>query len=187
VKLGSNLSIRSKTSPLLLILLLGFVLSKPSFAESTRLIKLGLRAAVPSAKNWEDFKQYDMLATYGLPWRWQWSAAWDLHLRLNATVGILKGNGDTGFIGSAGPSIELARIGNLASLNAGGRFALLSKNKFGQHDFGGPLQFVGHIGINFKLRKNLSAGYAFEHMSNANIYHKNGSLNMHVLELSYLF
>ncbi len=171
----------------MLILLLGVVLSRPSFAENTRLIKLGFRAGVPAGDNWEDFKKYDMYATYRLPWSWKWSAAWVSRLRLDATAGILKGRGDTGFIVSVGPSIDLGRIGNITSLNAGVRFALLSRDTFGQHNFGGVFQFVGHVGINFKLRKNLSAGYTFEHMSNANIYDKNGSLNLHMLELSYLF
>jgi len=107
--------------------------------------------------------------------------------RIHLSAGALRGGGETGFIGSVGPSVALSMVRNLILLDGGISAALLSQHEFGRENFGGPIQFVSHAGITFKLGANLGVGYRFQHMSNASIYKRNPGLELHLLELSYFF
>jgi hypothetical protein len=78
-------------------------------------------------------------------------------------------------------------VQGLILLDGGISAALLSEHQFGRENFGGPIQFVSHVGISFKLSANLGLGYRFQHMSNASIYNRNPGLELHMLELSYFF
>ena len=72
-------------------------------------------------------------------------------------------------------------------LDGGISAGLLSEHKFGEENFGGPIQFISHAGISFKLSDNLGVGYRFQHMSNASIYNRNPGLELHMFELKYFF
>jgi hypothetical protein len=178
---------RFKTIWLILLLLLGIFSPQPGSANETDWIAVGLRAGLSTTDGNEDFKQYELFATYELPWSWELTPGWFLSTRIKLSAGALRGGGETGFIGSAGPSITLSMVQGLILLDGGISAALLSEHKFGQENFGGPIQFVSHVGISFKLSANLGVGYRFQHMSNASIYNRNPGLELHMLELSYFF
>jgi hypothetical protein len=78
-------------------------------------------------------------------------------------------------------------IQGLILLDGGISGALMNEHKFGEENFGGPIQFISHVGLHFKLSAHLSMGYRFQHMSNASIYNRNPGLELHMLELSYYF
>jgi len=180
-------TMRFKTIWLILPLLLSIFSPQPGSAEETDWIAIGFRAGLSATDGNEDFEQYELFATYGLPWSWELTPGWFLSTRINLSAGALRGGGETGFIGSAGPSITLSMVQGLIFVDGGISAALLSEHKFGQENFGGPIQFVSHVGISFKLGANLGVGYRFQHMSNASIYNQNPGLELHVLELSYFF
>jgi hypothetical protein len=176
-----------KTIWLLLVLLLSTFSPCPAKAEETNWIAVGCRVGISATDQTEDFTQYEVFATYGLPWSWRPASAWALSTRIHFSAGALRGGGDTGFIGAVGPNIALSMVGDHILLDGGISAALLSKHEFGQEDFGGPVQFVSHVGISFKLAANLGVGYRFQHMSNASIYDRNPGLELHVFELSFWF
>jgi hypothetical protein len=176
-----------KTIWLILVLLLGIFSPRPGRAEETNWTAVGFRVGISATEQRGDFTQYEVFATYGLPWSWQPASTWALSTRIHFSAGALRGGGETGFIGSVGPNIALSMVGGHILLDGGISPALLSKHEFGQEDFGGPVQFVSHVGISFKLGTNLGVGYRFQHMSNASIYDQNPGLELHVFELSYWF
>ena len=171
----------------LILLFLSFFWPQLGNANETGWIAVGLRAGLSTTDSEEDFEQYELFATYGLPWSWELTPGWFLSTRINLSAGALRGGGDTGFIGSAGPSITLSMVQDRIFLDGGISAALLSEHKFGQENFGGPIQFISHVGISFKLSDNLGVGYRFQHMSNASIYDRNPGLELHMFELSYFF
>ena len=171
----------------LILLLLSIFLPQPSRADETGWIAVGFRAGLSATDGNEDFEQYEVFASHGLPWSWQLTQGWFVSTRINLSAGALRGGGTTGFIGSVGPSLAVSMVNGLISLDGGISAALLSKHKYGRENFGGPIQFVSHVGISFKLTTNLGVGYRFQHMSNASIYNRNPGLELHVLELSYFF
>jgi hypothetical protein len=177
---------RFKTIWLILLVLSSFS-PRAGNGEETDWIAVGLRAGFSATDRNEDFEQYEVFATYGLPWSWLLTPDWFVSTRVQLSAGALRGGGDTGFICSVGPSIALSMAHGLILLDGGINAALLSEHQFGRENFGGPIQFVTHVGISFKLGANLGVGYRFQHMSNASIYKRNPGLELHVLELSYLF
>lgn len=182
-----SVTMRFKTIWLILLLLLSIFSPQPGSAEETDWIAIGFRAGLSATDGNEDFEQYESFATYGLPWSWDLTPGWFLSTRINLSAGALRGGGETGFIGSAGPSITLSMVQGLIFVDGGISAALLSEHTFGHENFGGPIQFISHVGISFKLGANLGVGYRFQHMSNASIYNQNPGLELHVLELSYFF
>ncbi|MEJ2363396.1 MAG: acyloxyacyl hydrolase [Deltaproteobacteria bacterium] len=171
----------------LILLVLSIFSPQSSSADETAWIAVGFRTGLSATDGNEDFQQYEVSASHGLPWSWQLTQGWFVSTRINLSAGALRGGGTTGFIGSVGPSVALSMVNGLILLDGGISAALLSKHKFGQENFGGPIQFVSHVGISFKLGTNLGVGYRFQHMSNASIYKRNPGLELHMLELTYFF
>jgi hypothetical protein len=177
-----------RLKPIWLILFLLSSLSPQAvIADETDWIAVGSRAGLSATDRNEDFEQYEVFATHGLPWSWGLTPGWFVGTRINLSAGALRGGGETGFIGSLGPSIVLSMVEGLIFLDGGISAALLSRHRFDRENFGGPIQFVSHVGIGYKLGSDLGVGYRFQHMSNASIYKRNPGLELHVLELSYFF
>ena len=177
---------RTKTICLILLLLSIFS-PQPGNANEKDWIAIGLRMGLSTTDSEENFEQYEVFATYGLPWSWELTSGWSLSTKINLSAGALRAGDDTGFIGSGGPSITLSMVQDRIFLDGGISAALLSEHKFGQENFGGPIQFISHVGIHFKLGDNLGLGYRFQHMSNASIYNRNPGLELHMFELRYFF
>lgn len=171
----------------LILLLLSTLSPQPGNANEKDWVAVGIRAGISTTDSEEGFEQYEVHSSHGLPWSWDLTSGWSLSTRINLSAGALRGGGDTGFIGSVGPSLTLIMVQDRILLDGGTSAALLSEHKFGQENFGGPIQFISHVGISFKLSANLGVGYRFQHMSNASIYNRNPGLELHMLELRYFF
>lgn len=178
---------RFKTGWLMLVLAVGIIVPTPSSARGLKLTAFGFRVGVSAMDSKADFKQYEILLISGPLWSWRWSSGWGLDTRLNATVGALRGGGETGLIGSLGPGIVLSRAGGRLSLDTGVSPTLLSRDEFGRADLGGQLHFISHIGLTLRLGRGLGVGYRFQHMSNAGIDKPNPGLDLHAFALNYHF
>ncbi len=170
---------------LMLALSLAFVVSGLSSAKDTKFIAVGFRAGVSAVERDEDFEQYEIFASYGLPWCQKRPRNWIVRTRLNATAGAIRGGAETGFISSVGPGIILSNTGDQISLDIGSRATFLSRSRFGRQTLGGRFHFTSYIGIAFQLGRNLGIGYRYQHMSNAGINKRNPGLNMHMFGISY--
>lgn len=131
----------------------------------------------------------DVFWSWRSPFAWEFTPGWDIGARLNASVGALRGQGETGAIGTLVPTLAIGDTDNVFSFEAGVGAALLSKWEFGTvEDFGGPLQFILDLGLNFRVYKRFGLGYRFQHWSDGGIHGvDNRGVEMHMLEFSYRF
>lgn len=106
--------------------------------------------------------------------------------KINLSGGAIRQDDDTEFFATFTPGIAFSKLGWRVSVDVGGGIALLSDDKIGDHDFGGPFQFAAHIGINYKIGWNIVLGYRFYHMSDGGIFDGEG-VNRHLFELSLQF
>lgn len=149
----------------------------------------GLQAGTSFNEEDESFNQYDLQASYGLPWSWQWGRAVQVDTRLTTVLGVLDGGGDTGLEASLGFAFVFGSASGDGAfqLRAGSAVTLLSEDEFGDQDFGGPVQFTHHISLYYWFLENLSAVARVQHMSNGGIYDENPGLDMIMLALVYRF
>jgi len=148
---------------------------------------IGLRGGINDHRNDEDFQQYEGFATWNLPWSRKWDSGWTLGTYLEANAGLLRGGGESAFVGSIGPGIYITGIEDKIDISMGINPTIISKHKFGDEDLGGPISFTSHIGLNFNIARHFAIGYRLQHMSNGVIYDENPGLNMHMIEMGYKF
>ncbi len=149
----------------------------------------GLRAGPSFNNEDESFNQYDLFASYGLPWSWQWGRAIQVDTNLTTSVGILDGGGERGVAGSLGFEFVFNGAGGRLpiELRAGSALTLISRHQYGAEDLGGPLQFTHHISLYYWFLENLSVLARVQHMSNAGIYSENPGVDMIMLAMVYRF
>lgn len=149
----------------------------------------GLRAGSSFNDDEESFDQYEIFASYGLPWSWQWGRAIQVDTNLTTAVGILDGGGDTGVAGSLGFEFVFGSPSGRCpfEIRAGSALTLISEDEYGDEDLGGPVQFTHHISLYYWFLKNLSAVARVQHMSNAGIYSENPGVDLIMLALIYRF
>ncbi|MGH7255083.1 MAG: acyloxyacyl hydrolase [Nitrospirales bacterium] len=137
----------------------------------------------------EDFRQYDLAATFRLPWGWRHRASgWGLEGRFLASAGELVAAGDTGLMATLVPMLALTSRNGGIAIDAGTGVAFFSNYQFGVQDFGGPAQIIGTAGIGFNLYEGFHAGYRFQHFSDAGMYGPTSlGVDMHILDMSYVF
>jgi len=162
--------------------------------SSITLIRVGPRVGVsgksPFGKDQkEDFQQYDVAAVFGLPWEWQvTNSGAKLDMRLLTSAGQLAGANDTGLMVTLVPCLALSSPGGAVSIDVGGGSAFFSNYKYGEQNFGGPVQIVGTAGVGFNFIPGLFAGYRFQHFSDAGTYGPTSlGVDMHILEINYRF
>jgi hypothetical protein len=148
---------------------------------------IGLRGGINDHRNDEDFEQYEGFSTWKLPWSRQWDSGWTLGTYLEANAGVLRGGGETAFVGSIGPGIYFTGFKEKIDISMGINPTIISKHEFGDEDLGGPIAFTSHIGLNLNFARHFSIGYRLQHMSNGVLYDNNPGLNMHMLEVGYRF
>ena len=102
-----------------LMLVLSLTVARPGSAEEANRIRFGFRVSVSSEDKKESFNQYELFANRELPWSWQLHGDWDLTPRVEATAGVLKGGGETGFVFSLGPTLALSGPGDRIVLDVG--------------------------------------------------------------------
>ncbi|HSE83214.1 MAG TPA: acyloxyacyl hydrolase [Thermodesulfobacteriota bacterium] len=162
------------------------VMLGPSFAEDAGFTDLGFRFGISTHMEKFDIESYEVFTVYRLPWAWRLFPDWFLSTRITGSAGVITQDDDTGLISSLEPVIALSRTGGRLLLETGGGITILSDNKLGGHDFGGPNLFTVHGGISYRILKNIAVGYQFHHISDGGIFDGKG-LNRHLLELSYRF
>lgn len=176
-----------RAAVVLLILALIVTAAGPGSAEQTRPFSLGFRTSMSSHDKKHQFNQYDLFVNRELPWSWQLQGGWDVTPRLEATAGVLKGAGETGFVFSLGPTLALRSPGDRIMLDIGVSPTFMNRHEFGTQSFGKALQFTSHASIDVEVVPNLRVGYRFQHMSNASLSSVNPGLDLHMLAVSYRF
>ena len=162
-------------------------------ADDLRLLSVGIRASVSGDTVLgdvapEEFHEYDVVASFGLPWERYSQSGWGVGTRLMAGAGALRGAGSTAFAVSLIPTLAFGSQDGRFTLDLGVGGALLSKHRFGMQDYGGPFQFALTFGGSIPLYKRLGLGYRFLHYSDAGIYgtHTTGA-DFHMIEFTYRF
>ena len=149
----------------------------------------GLRAGASFNDDDESFNQYDLFASFGLPWSWQWGRAIQVDTNLTTAVGVLDGGGERGIAGSLGFEFVFSGASGRfpLELRAGSALTLISEHEYGDEDLGGPVQFTHHISLYYWFLENLSVLASVQHMSNAGIYDENPGVNMIMLAMVYRY
>ena len=153
-------------------------------------ISVGVRYGTNAATDKNGaFDQYAIFASWRTPWAWEFTKGWDVGWRLNASIGALHGQDETGAVLTLVPTLAIGDTGNVFALEGGVGMALFTKWEFGDvEDFGGPQQWILDVGFNFRVYKHLGLGYRFQHWSDASIHgNDNRGVEMHLLEVSYRF
>ena len=172
---------------MILVLLLISIVTQPAAGNEIGWRSIGLRGGVNDHRNDEDFEQYEGFSTWKLPWSRQWDSGWTLGTYLEANAGVLRGGGETAFVGSIGPGIYFSGFKETIDISMGINPTIISRHEFGDEDLGGPIEFTSHIGLNLNFARHFTIGYRLQHMSNGVLYDKNPGLNMHMLEVGYRF
>lgn len=151
----------------------------------------GVRIGIMANSSHESFTQYDAFAVYGLPYDWRFSSGWCVTPHVTASLGVLVGGGETGFIGSAGPALVLNKQTWGVTADLGINASVLDRRYFGNQDFGSILQFGAYVGVQYRFSNGLKIGYHLQHSSNGHIIYKNGTpnpgLDLHIFGISSQF
>ena len=97
-------------------------------------------ARVAESADSTNFNQYDLTASFALPWSWrgEW---WRLQTLLDTSIGMLKRYDDEGVIVSLGPALELWPGDSNWRLTAGIVPTLISEDVYRKRDLGGAPPF----------------------------------------------
>ena len=156
-------------------------------ADELRWESVGVRYGISATSFNNLFGQAEAFTRLDLPWRWDFAEHWRLQPRLDASMGWLGRRGDNGVIGTMGPSVGVRHEGFPIEFEGGSSSTLLSRDHFGNTDFGIPLQFTSFLGLSADIGKRWGIGYRFQHMSNAGLGSDNPGLNMHMVSIRYRF
>ena len=131
----------------------------------------------------------DVFWSWRSPLAWEFSPGLDISGRLNASLGALHGQGETGGVGTLVPTIAFGDTDNRLSIEAGAGVALFTRWEYGDvEDFGGALQFILDAGINVRVYKRFGLGYRFQHWSDGGIHgDDNRGVEMHMFEFTYRY
>ena len=171
----------------IILILMVLWINFPSGISAFNLKVLGVRGGISDHRNQDTFYQYEGFLTGTLPWTWQIVSDWQLGTMLEANAGVLRGDGRSAFVGSTGPGISISGFGDIIEIPMGVNLTFISEDTFGDDDFGGPIQFTSHIGLNINFTRRLMIGYRLQHMSNAGLYNSNPGVNIHMLGFGYRF
>jgi len=151
---------------------------------------VGVRAGFEATSRRNEFHQYDVYATYGLPWSLRAQSGWGAALQANVSAGVLHTDGENGFIGTLGPSLVFDKPGPGPALDLGGDLCFLSQYKFSGVNFNGNPLFEGHLGLAYRFPGGLGVSYRFQHMSNGGLGRHgdvNTGLDLHAFGVSWNF
>lgn len=185
--------LRTVSRSALVCLALCFLAPSSSFGEDSKLLAVGIRGgssglSLIGAEEIERFQEYDAFAMFRLPWQWYSESGWGIGTRFLVSAGALTAAGETGFLGTAMPVIELGPKSGRFSLGLGGGGGLVSDYTFGNQNLGGTFQWVWNVSLRTAVYRGLGLGYWFQHMSDATMYGKDSrGVDLHMLEISYRF
>lgn len=175
----------------LIVFLCALFAPDPSYSDDFRLLNISVRARISGAtvlgeQQPEEFQEFDVMATFGLPWESYSSSGWGVGTRLMASAGLLRGAGETGLVVSLIPGVALGSKDGRFFLDMGAGGALLSRYQFGTQDFGGHFQFALTVGAGFPVYKQLGLGYRFMHYSDAGVHGGDTiGADFHMIEFTY--
>lgn len=152
-----------------------------------RLWDIGLRGGVGVNRYKADVGQVEVFAGREFPATLRSWRALAVTLRVEGGAGIIEAEGEGTGIASAGVSLDVTKLNFPLSVELGLAPAVISRSHFDDHNLGGPIQFVSHVGLNWRISDRWKAVYRLQHMSNAGIYGPNPGLNMHLVGLAYRF
>ncbi|MDA8137678.1 MAG: acyloxyacyl hydrolase [Desulfobacteraceae bacterium] len=136
----------------------------------------------------EEFREYDLAATFRLPWSRYSATGWGVGTGLMVGLGALCSSGEAGLALSLLPLAVFGHRDGGVSLDLGAGGAALSRYQFGEQDFGSPFQFALTAGLSVPIFRHVGVGYRFLHYSDAGL---NGAdttgADLHMVELLYLF
>ncbi len=167
----------------------------PCSAENTAsvpmtLVAMGARYGtnVLTDKN-GSMDRVDIFWSWRSPFAWEFTPGWDIGARINASAGTIRGQGETGAVGTLVPTLAIGDTDNAFSFEGGVGVALFSKWEYGTvEDFGGPLQFILELGVNYRVYKRFGLGYRIRHWSDGGIHGSdNRGVEMHMFEFSYRY
>lgn len=106
-----------------------------------------------------------------------------LQPRFHCGLGAVRSGDDNGGWLAAGGSLVYRSPDLPLELEAGFRPAWFPDYRYNSDDFGGPIQFASHIGAVLSLPP-FALSYRFQHLSNADLYHSNPGLDLHLFGIS---
>jgi hypothetical protein len=179
----------------LLVLATSALPVSPCNAESTAkpllsLVAIGARYGTNAVTDKAGaLDRVDVFWSWRTPYAWEFTPGWDIGARLNASAGAIRGQGETGAVGTLVPTLAVGDTDNAFSFEAGVGAALFTRWEYGTvEDFGGPLQFILDLGVNFRVYKRFGLGYRFQHWSDGGIHGEdNRGVEMHMFEFSYRY
>jgi hypothetical protein len=170
------------------------IIPSASIAGALALESLQLRGGLSGGsplgeEQTEKFYQGDLALTARLPWEWEIGSGWLFRTRALGSAGVLRGAQDTAGIFTVVPlDLAFGRKDGLVTIDMGGGVALLTRQKFGMQDFGGPFQFVWTFGITSRFAGPFGLGYHFQHYSDATLYgSQSRGTDLHLFEVIYWF
>ena len=136
----------------------------------------------------ESFREYDVAASFRLPWQRYSASGWGAGTRLMASAGVLQGADTTALVVSAIPLLALGSQDGRFTLDFGAGLALISEHRFAQQDFGGPLQGALTLGAGVPLYRRVGVGYRFLHYSDWGAYGPDSiGVDFHMVEFTFRF
>jgi hypothetical protein len=170
--------------------------SAPSLGEDITLISIGPRVGFTGKSPFlgkeqkYNFHLYDVAAVFRLPWSWPLGKedSWKVETRLITSAGYLGAAGESGFMGTVVPDFALSGWKGLVTLDAGLGLGFFSNYKYGEQNFGGPVQIVGTVGIRVHPISHAYAGFRLQHFSDATLYGSSSlGVDMYIVEIGYKF
>lgn len=169
------------------------VLGLPGHAADFEWLSAGVRLRVGEQKvlgqqQPVSFNAVDATAMLRTPWNVSLSSAWVAEARLMASAGVLRGADKTALLVSAVPVIAFDWRDGRFTVDLGGGLALLSRHRYAEQDYGGPLQFALTFGVAVPVFERITLGYRFMHYSDAGAYgHGSIGADFHMVEFGYRF
>jgi hypothetical protein len=183
--------------PLILLLVLCFsaAICTPSLAGDIVLQSIGPRIGfgekVPLMGKEQKyyFHLYDIAAVIKLPWSWPLGeSTWGLETRLLTSAGILTGANESSLIMTVVPGLALNGWKGLVTFDAGAGAGFFTNHKFGEQDFGGPVQIAATVGVRVNPFSHAYTGFRVQHFSDAGLYGPSSvGVDMYIVELGYRF
>ena len=135
------------------------------------------------------FHLYDVAALFRLPWQSPLGdSTWKMETRLMTSAGAIAGGGDTGLMVTLVPDLALSGWNGLVSFDVGAGLGFFPQYKFGEQNFGGPVQIVATAGITVNPVAHAYAGIRAQHFSDAGVYGPNSlGVDMYIVEIGYRF
>jgi hypothetical protein len=135
------------------------------------------------------FHMTDVAAVFRLPWSWPLGGnSWNLGTRLITSAGLLQAVGDGGLIMTIVPDLALSGCDGLVTFDAGAGAGFFSNYKFGEQDFGGPVQIFATLVVRVNPFSHAYTAFHLQHFSDAGLYGPSSlGVDLYIVEIGYRF